>query len=126
MTAGELIDKVDLVKVNGFDEELKLSWLNELKAKIKEEVIDTHEKEIYGGEPLYHVYDSEADEDLRSNSEIEMPAAHMDVFEYWLYAKIDLANSDLERYSNSLVIFNNAYSDYKKWYHRNHMPLGVM
>lgn len=124
MTVDKIIERVDKVKPNGFPHDVKVDWIKELIAKIKEEVVETHES-YEEGDDLYVRYVIDKDEDITGSTEIDLPDSHMDVAEFYLYLKIDLANADIDRYSNSLVLFNNAYLEYRRWYNRHHMPKGV-
>lgn len=123
MKVSEMIARVDEIRPNAFSSSIKLEWMQELLAKVKEEVWDTHED--VQTEDLYVKY-SRTEDEINMNSEINVPASHMDFVEYWLMGKIDLANTDYERYSNSLVLFNSAYLNYRQWYNRNYMPKEVI
>lgn len=121
MTIAEMITRVNGVKPNSISSDLKISWMVELSKKIKEEVIDTHEKKEE--QQLYHIYQLFESNELNGESKLDIPDSHLDVYEYYLQAKIDYQNSDYDRYQNSMIMFNSAYSDYRKWYNRNYMPL---
>lgn len=123
MKVNEMIARVDEIRPNAFSQETKLGWMNELFAKVKEEVWDTHEE--VNSEDLYVKY-SKVEDEISGMSEINVPVSHLDFVEYFLMGKIDLANADYERYSNSLVLFNTAYLNYRQWYNRNYMPKEVI
>lgn len=124
MNIKELILKVDRLKTNAIAYTDKLDWVMELAAQVKTEVWDTHEGEPEE-DPLFHIWKiDDREEALTELSEIDIPDAFIKFYEYYLYAKIDLENADYDRYDNSLVLFNEAYAKYKRWYHRNHMPKG--
>lgn len=125
MTIRTIITKIDALKPNVFTDDQKVGWVNELFRKIEKEVYDTHVKqEGRPHRPLYVIYTDEAPGTLGIDSNIDLPDAFLDLVEFWLMGKIDLFNTDLDRYTNSMILFNNAYAEYKKWYHRNHMPKG--
>ena len=123
MKVKEMIARVDEIRPNAFTEDTKLGWMQELFAKVKEEVWDTHED--IRAEDLYVKY-SKKEDVITEESEIKIPGSHLDFVEYYLMGKIDLANTDYERYSNSLVLFNGAYLNYRQWYNRNYMPKEVI
>lgn len=122
MKAIDIIEWVDEVRPNGYSTQVKVGWLKELMAKIKEEVIDTHEKE----ENSTGVVIMKREPEFTEQSILDFPTAHTDVAQYYLMAKIDSTNSDYDRYTNTMILFNNAYLDYRKWYNRTHMPKGVI
>ena len=113
----EAITKIDALKPNNYTPENKIAWLTVLDGVIKEEIIDTHE----GGEAItFTGYDANTPTD----TELLVPAPYDDIYVRWLEAQIDYSNADYGRYSNSMTMYNAAYSAYERYYNRNHMPLG--
>lgn len=123
MIIGDLINRVDVLKPNTITPAIKLSWIKELIDDIKLNVWDTHEDDN-SGDPLYNLWQTEDSDTVSITDDIECPDAYLKMFEYYLYAKIDLTNADYERYNNSVILYNDSYSKYKRWYHRAHMPKG--
>ena len=120
-----MIEMVDRLKPNAIDYADKCHWIFELIYQVKIEVWETHEGSPKEEDPLYRIWKTENDtEELSEYSTIDIPEAFIKFFEYYLYAKIDLTNADYDRYDNSLILFNEAYAKYKRWYHRSHMPKG--
>ena len=116
MTIAEVISKVDALKPNTYTPEDKVDWLSNLDARVKSQIIDTHE----GGEGvLFYGYDSILDE----GTILLVPAPYDEMYLRWVEAMIDYHNSDDERYNNAIMLFNNSYEGYKKHYTRTHMPL---
>ena len=116
MTIAEVISKVDALKPNTYTPEDKVDWLSNLDARVKSQIIDTHE----GGEDvLFYGYDSILDE----GTILLVPAPYDEMYLRWVEAMIDYHNSDDERYNNAIMLFNNSYEGYKKHYTRTHMPL---
>jgi hypothetical protein len=116
MTIGEAISKVDALKPNTYAPEDKVDWLSTLDARVKSQIIDTHECI----EPIcFYGYDSLADQE----TELLVPAPYDEMYLRWLEAMIDYHNSDDDRYNNAIILFNNAYDGYKKHYTRTHMPI---
>ena len=116
MKIAEAISKVDALKPNTFEQEVKVEWLSTLDARVKSKIIDTHECK----EPIFfYGYDSLDDQE----TELLVPAPYDEMYLRWLEAMIDYHNSEDSRYNNSIILFNNAYEDYKNYYTRTHMPL---
>lgn len=116
MTIAEAISKVDALKPNTFDPEVKVDWLSTLDARVKSKIIDAHEC----NEPIFfYGYDSLSDQE----TELLVPAPYDEMYLRWLEAMIDYHNSEDSRYNNAIILFNNAYEDYKNYYTRTHMPL---
>ena len=116
MTIAEVIHKVDALKPNTYTTEDQIGWLSNLDARVKSQIIDSHE----GGEKIYfYGYDSLMDHEV----ELLAPAPYDEMYLRWLEAMIDYHNGEDDRYNNSIILFNNAYDGYKRHYTRNHMPL---
>ena len=116
MTIAEAISKVDDLKPNTYTPEDKVEWLSTLDARVKSQIIDTHE----GSDPIFfYGYDSLADQE----TELLVPAPYDEMYLRWLEAMIDYHNSDDGHYNNAIMLFNNAYEGYKKHYTRTHMPI---
>ena len=113
MTIAEVISKVDALKPNTYTLEDKIDWLSTLDARVKSQIIDTHEccAPIY-----FYGYDS-------PEMELLVHAPYDEMYLRWLEAMIDYHNSDDERYNNAIILFNNAYEGFKKHYTRTHMPI---
>ena len=116
MTIAEVISKVDALKPNTYTPEDKIDWLSTLDARVKSQIIDTHE---CNDPTFFYGYDSVADQE----TELLVPAPYDEMYLRWLEAMIDYHNSDDDRYNNAIMLFNNAYEGYKKYYTRAHMPI---
>ena len=116
MTIAEAISKVDALKPNTYSKEYKVAWLSTLDARVKKQVINAHE---YSDTIFFYGYDSTAD----METELLVPAPYDEMYLRWLEAQIDYHNSEDDRYNNAIMLFNNAYDGYKKFYTRTHMPL---
>ena len=115
MTIAEVISKVDALKPNSYTPEDKVDWLSNLDARVKTQIIDAHECT----EPVtFDGYDSLADQ----NTVLLVNAPYDEIYLRWLEAMIDYHNSDDDRYNNAIILFNNAYEAYKRYYTRTHMP----
>ena len=116
MTIADVISKVDALKPNTYESKDKISWLSDLDARVKTQIINAHERR----EPVYfYGYDEETDLD----TELLVPKPYDEMYLRWLEAMIDYHNSDDDRYNNAIILFNNAYDGYKRHYTRTHMPL---
>lgn len=116
MTIIEAINQIDAIKPNSFEQIEKVKWLSILDGRIKEEIIDTHE----GADAV--VFNGYS-EDTSLETELLVPAPYDEVYLRWLEARIDHANNEYGKYNNSSVMFNNAYSEYWRYYNRNHLPI---
>lgn len=117
MTIIEAINRINAVKPNSYDQSQKVKWLSALDGIVKKEVIDTHE----GGEEV--VFNGYTDETLLTTN-LLVPAPYDDVYIRYLEMQIDYANGEYAKYNNSADVYNEAYTAFKRYYNRTHMPKG--
>ena len=117
MTLIEAINRIDSLKPNTYTQAEKVKWLSNLDGIIKKEIIDTHE-----GSDKVH-FDGYKD-DTPLDTVLLVPFPYDDVYLKWLEAQIDYATGETQRYENSMIAFNSAYSTFARYYNRTYMPLG--
>ena len=106
----EVIERVDKVKLNGYEDTSKADWLMELDGKIYIEVF----RETGPEPPRESPRDGDA--------ELLVPRPYDNLYDLYLYAMIDFHNREISNYNNSTAMFNAALDEYKKHYHRTHLP----
>lgn len=117
MTIMEAINKIDVLKPNGYTPTEKTRWLSTLDGRIKTNIIDTHE----GGEGVvFNGYDDETPLD----TVLLVPAPYDDIYIHYLEMQIDYTNSEYGKYNNSMAMYESAYSAFANHYNRTHMPKG--
>lgn len=114
MTLAKLISMVDEMKANQYDSEMKTVWLSEVEGMVVEEILNRAE----GNEIEFTSYDYNQD----AEKELLVPDRYTDLYRNYLYAKIDYANAEYERYNNSVTMFEASYSTFAQHYRRTHMP----
>jgi hypothetical protein len=117
MTIIEAINRTNAVKPNSYDQSQKVKWLSTLDGIVKKEVIDTHE----GGEEV--VFNGYTDETSLTTN-LLVPAPYDEVYIRYLEMQIDYANGEYAKYNNSADVYNEAYTAFKRYYNRTHMPKG--
>lgn len=142
MTLREVIDRIDDLKPNTYEETHKVRWISELDARIYNDVFLTHEGNPYTREKPVEEEENEDVIDFTKKEEepkiyLELPYTveyaaeitllaefpHDELYVAYLEAKIDEYNQETARYNNSSAKFNNLYMDYCAWYNRTHMPI---
>lgn len=116
MTINQIIDRVDATKPNAYTEGEKKRWLSQIDSMAFRDVISTHED----GAESFDGYT----EDTDGETELLIPDEYSECYIVWIYAKIDFANQEISRYSNSMIMFNALWADYCNGYNRAHMPRG--
>lgn len=117
MTLDKLLTRIDQQKPNAYTRQEKIDWVNQLDGMIKTKIIDTHE----GADDVYF---REYTDDSGS-TELLVPAPFDRIYLYWLEANIDYANQEFGKYNNSMAMYNEMWSEYSRWYNRQHMPLSA-
>ncbi len=116
MKVSECIHLVDTIKPNQYALEDKLRWLTFIERTIIEEVLRTHRGCLYDAEFTGY---TEADMD----KELIAKEPYSDLYVAFCQMKIDEENAETGRYNNSATFFNSHYDNFKKAYHREHMPI---
>lgn len=117
MTVRECIDQVNMVKPNQFSTDDKLRWLSYIDKKIILDVLKCHD----GYNRQYDLFEGYSLNDLEKYLIAEAP--YDNLYIQFIKMKIDEENGETTRYNNSAIMFNEYYDDFRKAYHRNHMPL---
>jgi hypothetical protein len=116
MTIMEILNHLDAVKPNGYSQDEKIKWLNQVEWTIKKEIVDTHE----GADKIaFNGYNSTTS----LAKKVIADAPYDKLYIHWLEAQIDYATGEYQKYQNSMTMFNEVYENYAKWYNREHMPV---
>lgn len=114
MTIAEMVERVDLIKPNQIDVKAKVDWLITIEGQLWDEIILTHE-----GTPEERFQVEEAN----GGTELTAKPPYSDLYRFYLEAQIDLANGEVNRYNNSMELFNAAWTAFRNYYNKRHMPL---
>ena len=117
MTIMEVINRIDSLKPNRYDQSEKIKWLSTLDERIVNDIIATHE----GSEGIVH---NKYTEDTSLTTELLAKSPYDEMYLYWLEAQIDYWNGEYPRYNNSIEMFNTAYEAFANNYNRTYMPRG--
>ena len=115
MTVIQAISQVDGLKFNQYTHAEKVRWLNTVEHSIKRTVIDTHE----GGEKVEFTGYKDG---LDDHTVLLAPAPYDVLYIRWLEAMIDYNNGENGGYNTSILLYNEAFENYRAWYGRHHMP----
>ena len=115
MTISAAIAACDRMRPNTFAYGEKEAWLRELEARIREEIVRTHE----GAETFIAGRAQEGEDALLA------PSPHESLYLFYLLARIDLMNGETARYNESAALFNAQYDAFSAAYNRAHRPRGA-
>lgn len=108
-TLNEVIERVDKVKPNTYDENTKADWLYRLDGRICREVMLKEPPEPY-------TYPEDGDRELL----VGFPYDNM--YDFYLQAMISYQDKDYADYNNAIQMFDKIYSEHAKWYQRANTP----
>ena len=108
-TINKVIEQVDGVKLNTFDEEMKFNWLANLDGQISRLVMQAKE-------PVTYKYPDDMDRELL------VGAPYEGIYALYLEAQIDLHNREYEHYNNAALAYSSLLDEFKKWYLRENRP----
>ena len=118
MKIKEAIDLVDELKPNHYPFTMKVKWLSKLDGQIFTEVFLTHEGCKLQSFVGYD--DAPPEQELL----VPFPFAE-DIYNYFLQAQIDKENGEIERFNQTVTMYNAAYANFQNWYNRTRAPRGT-
>ncbi len=115
MTVIEAIEILDKLRPNQYKVPQKLRWLSDLDGKVFEDIYLTHE------DNEFEIFDRYTEDDM--TKELLIPEPYTEIYEHYLSAQIYYNNNEMARYSNAMIMFNNAFAEFGAWYNRKHKPV---
>lgn len=108
-TMNSVIEYVDSVKPNVYEETDKYRWISTVEGLIS--------AEVHGmAEPVKLSVPEDADKELL------VPEPFSDVYALYVCSMIDFHNKEYEHYNNSALMFAERLEQYKAHYIRHHAP----
>lgn len=119
MTIQAMIERVDRLKPNQVSEADKIQWLSDCDRYLFSEIISRHEPDAETPDS----FDGYGAGTNLLQTSLLAPPPHDELYVFYLYMQIDMVNQELDKYNNSMVLFQNSVEKYGGWYKRNHMPI---
>ena len=101
MTPSKVIEYIDGIRPNAYDEEVKLKWISNVDCMVKKLVFGHKEVKAY-------TYPDDMDTELLVKEPFD------DVYSFYLESMIDYYNREYANYNNSAMMFEHRFSEYKK------------
>ena len=114
MTLNEIITLVGELKPNQFEDTVLIGWINAIEGKLVREVFCMREEDERIQSLKYSKYDELTDMD----TELLVPDPYTDLYKYYLFSMIDLTNEETDRYTNSMIMFNNSLQEFVNYWYR--------
>lgn len=108
-TINQIIEKVDRIKPNVYDEQTKAGWLYQLDGRISKEIMKQDPPQQYS-------YPQDGDRELL------VPFPFDGMYEHYMMAMIDYNNAEYGKYNNAMSMYNECFDSFAKAYQREHRP----
>ena len=149
----EVIERVNRARPDAIDDETKAAWLLELDGQLYRETILRHQLTsgrgakgpvavcpTCGGTEI--TYDRVMDSNLcpacgwtdlpdfpkafpeDGDKPLLVEAPYDGLYDLYLMSKVDFYNREADNYNNSALAYNAALDEWRKQYHRRHLPIG--
>ena len=102
-TLKEVIERIDSSKLNAYDTEIKVRWLDTINRQALLQGYKLPNKEYV---PL-------STNDMETVLLIEEP--YSNIYDYYVYAQIDLMNNEIANFNNNIMLYNNEWTEYLKY-----------
>lgn len=116
-SVNEVIERVDRVKVNPYEDADKARWLMELDGKIYQEVTAFPLTEEGENPAPPRVWPEEGDKPLL----VDPPYDRL--YDLYLFAMIDYHDREYAGYNNAMELFNAAMGEFRRKWRRDHRPV---
>ena len=125
MTIEEAIRLADETKPNQIDESMKIRWLSDLDRRVFAEILMTHARDVNMPETFdgYRPDEWPNETWTDKSTELLVPAPFDAIYRWYLEMQIDLANMEMDKYNNSAALYDNAWDEFARAWHREHMPV---
>ena len=100
MTVKEIIEYTDKLRPNGFDNEMKMHWIDQVEGLIQSEIFRI---------PLEEIKSIKGEGDT-----LIVKHPYSSVYSLYIISMLDLFSGDATRYSNSSKAYNLALKSYAK------------
>ena len=114
MTIQEILDAVNTMYVNTYEDSDKIKWISTLDKQINEELYSKYVNGNYVED--FNGYKS--DESLETETLLPDTYAS-DIYRYYISAQIALANREMTDYTNFMTLFNNCLKSFKIAYNKS-------
>lgn len=112
MKLKDMINQVIRLRGQQYEEDIMTGWINEIEAQAVEQVLS---RGIGGGE-VFEPYSWSKDQE----KELLIPNRFCDVYQNYIFAKIDYLNQETERYNNDVSLFEASWQEFASWHIRTY------
>lgn len=112
MKLKDMINQIIRLRGQQYDEDIMTGWINEIEAQAVEQVLS----HAVGGVTEFEHYNWNKDQE----KELLIPQRFQDVYQNYVFSKIDFLNQETERYNNDVSMFEAAWAEFAAWHIRTY------
>ncbi len=109
MTINEMIERVNILIPNQFEDSQLVYWVNILEASIQ--------RDFFGDRRMQNIYQYKLEDDREA--ELIAPPPYDDIYVNYVAARVAYTNQETEQYNNFNELFAGMYEKYKEDFTRN-------
>ena len=113
MTIQKIINAISTTTDMDITDSEIISYLSNIDARIKREIIDFHINDKYKDWKPYTI-------DTPKDTELIVPDGYSDLYLFYVKAQLDYKVDEIDRYTNNMIMFNQEYAEFYKWYARTY------
>lgn len=113
MTVQEVLHRLDTLHPNGYSPGEKCRWLSACEGQVYNGVFA-----LYKGAP------PAPQEQLSADTPLLVPAPYHWLYHHYLEGQMLYAAGEIAGYNNAMSLYQGMFSDFWRYYHANHAPLG--
>lgn len=110
MTIRECIDRCDRLRPNVIEEEIKISWLSQHDENLHKTFLEKFQQTP----ARFSAYGDDTSKQLLVGD------GFSDMYLYWLIAQIDFYLSEIERYNNDMLMYNQTLDSFQREFMSTH------
>lgn len=116
MTIKQLTDQLQMQKPHQYTDAEIAGWLSDIEGEIFATIIQTHANP---DEITFAGFDALTPD----TTELIAPNPYDRLYLYYLMMQVDLHNQELDKYNNSVRLFNEAFNAFAAFWNREYMPV---
>lgn len=117
MTLQQAIHLADTLYPNAYSRAEKIRWLSSVEGLLYHRVYRGHE----GAPGTFQ----EFTQNTPLSTQLSVPEPFSDLYTHYLQGQMLYASGEIQGYNNAMALFNRQSSDYWRYYHAFHKPLGT-
>lgn len=129
MNVIELIMKLHTLQPNDFGEtmsgnDIKMTWLTDAFWRVVNEIIDKSENAKPHSEYELDTILGAGIEVVTLSTDLLVDPPYDELYVYYMMAQLDLAYGETDKYNKHIILFDDAFNAFAKYYRQKYKPVG--